>query len=81
MIITSEHSSDVQLEELVTKLSSGLQEKQLKGRTLTLKLKASNFEVCRAWTLGLAGILASGRFGLLAVHLCALVESSMHLQL
>ena len=36
----------MQLEELATKLSSSLQEKQLKGRTLTLKLKATNFEVC-----------------------------------
>ena len=35
----------LQLEELATKLASSLQEKQLKGRTLTLKLKATNFEV------------------------------------
>ena len=40
----------VQCAELAEKLAADLVEEGLKGRTLTLKLKATNFEVCCMWS-------------------------------
>ena len=38
----------LQLEELAGKLAADLEAKELKGKTLTLKLKATTFQVCAA---------------------------------